>query len=388
MEVYGFVFKTPELIALGILLLALLYELSYYFGYLNVVGKMKRLAKNGRINYSDKRLAVSVIIAARDESDNLRKFLPFVLEQEYPEFEVIVVNDGSTDETEDLLTEFKKKYPHLRSSFVPTGTTNLSTKKLALTIAIKAAKHDILLFTDADCMPESKNWIAKMMRNFVPGVDFVLGYSPYLQKKSWINRVVIYDTLFNGLTYLGFALKGKPYMGVGRNLAYRKEIFYNNKGFASHLHLKSGDDDLMVNANARDINTRIELDADSITWSEPKLSFKQWYYQKERHLSVASHYSSTSKFRLGIEPIFRGVFYAVFIATLLLGNYISMGAAGLLFLVRYIVQLVIINKAAKHFSERKFYLTLPLFDIYLPLLTAYIMTFGRMGKKSKNIIWK
>ena len=123
MEVYGFVFKTPELIALGILLLALLYELSYYFGYLNVVGKMKRLAKNGRINYSDKRLAVSVIIAARDESDNLRKFLPFVLEQDYPEFEVIVVNDGSTDETEDLLTELKKKYPHLRSSFVPTGVS-------------------------------------------------------------------------------------------------------------------------------------------------------------------------------------------------------------------------------------------------------------------------
>lgn len=388
MEVYGFVFELPELIALGLLLLAMVFELSHYFGYINVVGKIKRLAKNRRINYSDKKEPISVIIAARDESDNLRNFLPFILEQDYPEFEVIVVNDGSTDETEDLLTELKKKYPHLRSSFVPTGTTNLSTKKLALTIAIKAAKYDILLFTDADCMPESKNWISKISRNFVPGIDFVLGYSPYLQKKSWVNRIIIYDTLFNGLTYLGFALKGKPYMGVGRNLAYRKEVFYDNKGFASHLHLKSGDDDLMVNANANERNTRIETDADSIMWSEPKLTFKQWYYQKERHLSVASHYSAASKFRLGIEPMFRGLFYAAFVASLVLGNYIVMATAGVLFLVRYIMQMIVVNKASKHFGERKFYLTLPLFDIYLPLLTAFIMTFSRMGRKSKNIIWK
>lgn len=385
---YGFVFEWPELLALAVLLLATGFELNHCVGYLQVVATMKRRAKSGRLKYSEEQPGVSVIIAARDESENLRKFLPSVLEQDYPVFEVIVVNDGSTDETKDLLTEMQKLYPHLRTSFVPQGTTNLSTKKLALTIAIKAARYDLLLFTDADCMPEGNRWIEKMARNFVPGVDFVLGYSAYLQKKSKLNRLIRYDTLVNGLTYLGFALRGKPYMGVGRNLAYRKEVFYQNKGFASHLHLRSGDDDLMVNANAKGENTRIEIDRESITWSEPKTSFKQWFYQKERHLSVASHYTAASKVRLTLEPVMRGLFYLSVIATMVLGNYISVGVAALLFVTRYVVQLMVVNKAAKHFGERRFYVTLPLFDIYLPLLSAYIMTFGRMGRKSKNIIWK
>ena len=186
----------------------------------------------------------------------------------------------------------------------------------------------------------------------------------------------------------GFALAHKPYMGVGRNMAYRKDVFYRQKGFASTLHLRSGDDDLMVNHAANGFNTRVEVAPDSITWSEPKKHFRDWYYQKERHLSVSSFYTSSSKFRLAIEPVFRGLFYLAFILTLVFGNLITQGVALLLFIIRLIVQYSVINSSAKHFGQRRFAFTLPLFDVVLPVIQLFIMTFGRMGSKAKNIHWK
>ncbi|MBN2765514.1 MAG: glycosyltransferase [Paludibacteraceae bacterium] len=344
-------------------------------------------AKN-KINFENQKFPVSVIICAKDELDNLRKYLPFVLSQDYPEYEVIVVNDGSGEETEILLNNLMKEYPHLRTTFVPAGATNLSTKKLALTLGIKAAKYDWLLFTDADCMPEDKTWISRMARNFIPGVEFVLGYGAYFQQKGFLNRLISYDALFSALQYMGFALTHHPYMGVGRNMAYRKEVFYRQKGFASTLHLRSGDDDLMVNHAANGFNTRVEVAPDSITWSEPKKRFRDWYYQKERHLSVSSFYTPVSKFRLLIEPVTRGMFYLLLILTIVFGNLLTISLVTFLFTVRLVTQIVIVSKSAKHFGQRSFVFSLPFFDIFLPLIHLFIMTFGRMGSKAKNIQWK
>ena len=216
-----------------------------------------------------------------------------------------------------------------------------------------------------------------MMRNFTRETDFVLGYGAYLQKKGFLNHLITYDTLFIALQYMGMAAVRKPYMGVGRNLAYRKETFFAQKGFASTLHLSSGDDDLLVNKASNPWNTRVEIAPDSITWSEPNKTFKGWLNQKERHLSVSSYYKSSSKFRLFFEPASRGVFYLSLILSLIFGNMITMIAAGVLFLTRYIVQLAIINGSSKHFGGRKYIATLPVFDIYLPLLNLYILIFGR-----------
>lgn len=383
----GFSFSLIELIMFGVLLLAFIYQLYFYFRYLNGVLRLRTKIKNQKITFIDEQPPVSVIICAKDEAENLSKFLSFVLQQEYPIYEVIVINDGSTDETDDLLNDLSKEYPNLRTTFVPVGANNLSTKKLGLTLGIKASKYDLLLFTDADCMPEDKYWIARMARNFTPQTEFVLGYGAYFHKKSFLNRLISYDTLFIALQYMGMAAAGKPYMGVGRNLAYRKETFFAQKGFASTLHLCSGDDDLMVNKACTPFNTRVEIAPDSVTWSEPNETFKGWLFQKERHLSVSFFYKSSSKFRISFEPIMRGIFYAALILSFVFGNMITGIAAGIIFLVRYIVQLSIINGSAKHFGNRKFVLTLPLFDIYLPILSLYLLTFGRMNSKGKTLRW-
>ena len=390
MTLYGFDFKLIELIVFAILFASFIYQIYYYLRYTQAVIRLKKRINKNKVTFHKPAspIPVSVIICAKDEISNLRRYLTFVLEQDYPDFEVIVVNDGSGDDTDDLLQELKKTYPKLRTTFVPAGATNMSTKKLALTLGIKAAKNDWLLFTDADCMPEDKSWISKMAQNFNPEIEFVLGYGAYFNKKGFINKLITYDTLFNALQYLGFAIAHKPYMGVGRNMAYRKDVFYRQKGFASTLHLRSGDDDLMVNHAATKRNTQIEISADSVTWSEPEKNFKDWYYQKERHLSVSTFYSGISKFRITIEPISRALFYISFIATLIFGNLITIATAGLLFIIRFIIQSTIINASAKHFGDRKYFFNIFTFDILLPLITLFIMTFGRVGSKAKNIQWK
>lgn len=388
MVVYGFEFTQTELILLSAFAVFFAYQLYFYFHYLRAVLRLKKQTAKNRINFEVQKFPVSVIICAKDELDNLREYLPYVLNQDYPEYEVIVVNDGSGEETEMLLNNFRKDYPHLRTTFVPAGATNLSTKKLALTLGIKAAKNDWLLFTDADCMPEDKTWISRMARNFNPGVEFVLGYGAYMKKKGFVNRLITYDTLFIALQYMGFALTGKPYMGVGRNMAYRKDVFFRNKGFASNLNLRSGDDDLMVNRAANGFNTKIEVAPDSITWSEPNKRFRDWYYQKERHLSVASFYKAQSRFRLSLEPVTRGLFYVCFLLAMVFGSLITMIVAGVLLLARLVVQMVVINRSSKHFDGRKYIFMLPVFDIILPLITLFLLTFGRMGSKAKNIQWK
>jgi cellulose synthase/poly-beta-1,6-N-acetylglucosamine synthase-like glycosyltransferase len=355
---------------------------------MNGVLRLRNKIKKNKISFLDEQPSVSVIICAKDESENLRKFLPFVLQQDYPDYEVIVVNDGSTDETAELLIDLSLENPKLRTTFVPVGANNLSTKKLGLTLGVKAAKHDILLFTDADCMPEDKYWISSMVRNFTLETDFVLGFGAYLHKKGFLNRLITFDTLFIALQYMGMAAAHKPYMGVGRNLAYRKETFFAQKGFASTLHLSSGDDDLMVNKACTPTNTRIEIAPGSVTWSEPKTTFKEWIFQKERHLSVSTHYKNSSKCRLFIEPFVRGLFYASLVLAFVFGNLITVIVAALIFLIRFIVQLSVINGSAKHFGNRKYFLLLPVFDIYLPLLSFYMLTLGRLTSRGKAVRWK
>jgi cellulose synthase/poly-beta-1,6-N-acetylglucosamine synthase-like glycosyltransferase len=384
-EIYSFSFSLLELIVFGILFLAFLYQLYFYFRYLNGVLHLRTKIKKGKVSFVDEQPPVSVIICSKDEAENLRKYLPFVLQQDYPVFEVVVINDGSTDATDHLLRDLCVEYPNLKTTFVPVGANNLSTKKLGLTLGIKASKYDILLFTDADCMPDDKMWIARMMRNFTPETDFVLGYGAYFQRRGFLNRLITYDTLFIGLQYLGMAAVHRPYMGVGRNLAYRKETFFAQKGFASTLGLSSGDDDLMVNKACNSVNTRAEIAPDSITWSEPNTTYKGWLFQKERHLSVSTYYKPSSQLRLFFEPFTRGLFYLTLILSMVFGNVIMLIASAALFMIRYVVQLSIINSSAKHFGERRYVLSLPVLDIYLPLVNLYIMLFGRKGK---SVRWK
>ncbi|UKJ06390.1 glycosyltransferase [Solitalea lacus] len=261
---------------------------------------------------------VSIIICARNEAENLQAKLPAILEQDYPEFEVVVVNDCSYDSSIDILEEMTSKYENLRIVHLEENDKYKHGKKFALTLGIKASKYDLLLLTDADCLPLSNRWIAKMMENYNGQTEIVLGYSPYVRKSGFLNKFIRFETFMTALNYFSFALAGKPYMGVGRNLSYRKDLFFRNKGFASHMHLLSGDDDLFVNAHANAVNTRIEISEEATMLSEPKESFTDFWRQKRRHMSVGKYYKPYHKIMLSIRTLATVVFYGVVIASLIL----------------------------------------------------------------------
>lgn len=377
-------------ILLGVLGALFLVQLYFYARYMCAPArKMRRDRKQIK---SEEPIAempgVSVVLCAHNEAYNLSQYLQALLTQDYPEYEVIVVDDGSEDETRAIIEQYLVHDPRLHITFVPLEARVGSTKKLALTLAAKAAKYDYLLLTDADCVPESNQWIREMMTG-AESKDIVLGFSPYFEEQGHVNRLVRYDTLFNGLHYLGAALCGHPYMGVGRNLAYRKSLFFESGGFTHLMNNMAGDDDLFVNHVATKENTAVVLSRNSFMWSLAKKTLKEWWQQKRRHVSVSPAYKGSTKVRLTIEPLTRGLFYATVLAiniyrfplTLLPLSIPFLAALGL-FLIRWTMQTAVLNVSARRMGLKRFTMFSVLwFDIALPLVNLWMLVVPKKNNK-------
>ena len=296
---------------------------------------------------------VSIIICAKNEIENLKKKLPSILKQNYFNFEVIVVNDQSTDDTALFLDELSKKYKHLKIVDIDNFVTNREGKKFALTLGIKTAKYEYLLLTDADCFPVSKNWVKKMSSNF-NNANIILGYGSYEKKKSFLNKMIRFDTFNVAQQYLSFALAGETYMGVGRNLAYKKSLFFKNKGVASHMHIPSGDDDLFIQEIANENTIAIEVSKDSHTQSAVIQNWRDWIYQKRRHLSTAPLYRNKLKVLLGIYPFAQLLFFLSIILLCIFQIDIY-----------YIIILLFIKLTISYLINYRLMKVLNIFDLYL-----------------------
>ena len=330
------------------------------------------------------KVPVSVIICARNEEVNLRRFLPAVLEQDYHAYEVIVVNDCSDEDSYLVLAEYMKKYPHLRITNILKDPKFTHNKKFAQFIGIKAAKNELLVFTDADCRPDGKNWLGTMASGFDSNTGFVLGYGGYLSEKGLLNKYIRYDCMTIAMQYLGMAIRGNPYMGVGRNLAYRRSLFFSKKGFSSHTHLASGDDDLFVNANASARNVKVEFRPGSHTRSVSAESAGELYKQKKRHLTTANYYKFRDRLMLMAEPFSRVLFYVSF-AVLISGLFLWPYVLGL-FAVRIIVLHLVFFHNSRRFNEPGLLPCLLLFDILSPVINA-LFYIGSQRDKSAKTIW-
>ena len=243
--------------------------------------------------------SVSVIVCAHNEESNLRQLIPILLNQDHPHFELIIVEDRSNDATFDFLKEEIKKDSRLRMVRIESLPEHVNAKKYGLSLAIKVARNEIMLLTDADCRPEGKKWIDDMVKRFESDTQFVLGYSPYFKGKGFLNLFIRFETLMTGIQYLGMALIGMPYMGVGRNLAYRRSVFMDNKGFRNLIGVTGGDDDLFVNRHALPTNTKVCIAPETLVYSIPKTTWKAFFKQKLRHLSVGTYYRKHHKWVLG-----------------------------------------------------------------------------------------
>ncbi len=383
----AFTFNTAELILLSAAGVLLIVQLIYYLGLYNRIHTHNLAVGKDEVHFGRELPPLSVVICARNESENLRRNLPAILKQDYPDFEVIVINDGSTDESEDLLSELEEEYPNLYHSFTPDSARYISRKKLALTLGIKASKYDWLVFTEADCTPVSDKWLRRIARNFTPSTDIVLGYSGYERGKGWLHKRVSFDSLFTSLRYLGFALAGKPYMGIGRNLAYRKELFFKVKGFSTHLNMQRGEDDLFINQIANENNTRVETSPDSVIRMQPVEHYKDWKEEKVSYMATARFYKGSQRWLLGLETATRLLFYVACLSGIVFGilsfHWLAAGLALLLWIVRYSAQAYVINKTANEMGDnRSYYFTLPVFDIIRPLQSLKFRLYRLYRRKS------
>ncbi|WP_354360974.1 glycosyltransferase [Pedobacter sp. UYP30] len=328
---------------------------------------------------------LSVIICARNEAKNLETFLPAILNQNHPNFEVVVVNDRSWDATEQVLEQLKLKYEHLKLVTVLDSSKFLTGKKFAVTMGIKAAKHDWLVFTDADCEPTSENWLLDMQQPEEQRTEILLGYSPYLRRKGLLNALIRFETFFTALNYLSFALKGMPYMGVGRNLAYRKSLFFKNKGFAAHMHIPSGDDDLFVNANATKNNTEIRINKQAQVFSVPNTTWRGYLRQKKRHFGAGKMYRAKHKFVLSLQIITQFLFYTLIISCLFVNRDTQLIAVAI-FLLFVLMKVFIYPKLLNKLNCASMRWWFPILEI---LLFFFLVINGFLGLfGNKKVHWK
>ncbi|HYG14694.1 MAG TPA: glycosyltransferase [Bacteroidia bacterium] len=363
------------LVAFGLFALV---QLTYILGYFS------RLAWYKPRQTAHAAVPVSVIIVAKNEKVNLTHHLPLFFNQSHPEFEVVVVNNASWDGTADLLKELLPLYPNLRVVTIEEQERYPKGKKFALTLGIKAAKYETLLFTDADCVPASPDWITGMQQAYTSKTEVVLGYGAYRKKGGLLNYFIRFETFYTALQYLSFALAGKPYMGVGRNLSYKKSTFFAVKGFASHNHIISGDDDLFVNEVAKPGNTEICIEPSVFTISEPKNTLGEWIKQKRRHLHTGKRYKGSNKFMLASLNLSHILFYGTGI-TLLAFFYLP-AVVGIVFGVRLLAQHLVYFNAMKKLKENNLFYGILLLDILYPL---YYLLIGlnTLFTRQKKGVW-
>ncbi|KAF2510890.1 glycosyltransferase [Flavobacterium zhairuonense] len=351
------------------------------FYYLGVFGKFA-FAKQQEV--TQKKLPVSVIVCAKNEEENVKKFIPLLAEQDYPDFEIVLIDDASRDETLEVFEEFEQQYSNIRLVKVENNEAFWGNKKYALTLGIKASKKEYLLFTDADCYPTSKNWITSMTSQFTMNKTIVLGYGGYEKiERSLLNKIIRFETVLTAVQYLSWAKIGLPYMGVGRNLAYKKDEFFKVNGFIDHIQVRSGDDDLFINQAATKENTTISYNPESFTYSKPKESYKEWFSQKRRHVSTAEYYKFFDKMQLGIFYTSQLFFFLLVI--LLLSFQFQWIAVLAILATRYTVAWTVMGFSAGKLKEKDLKIWFPVVEIVLIFTQINIFISNIF---SKPVHWK
>ena len=353
-------------------------QLAYYLG---VFGQFA-FAKAQKI--TPKRIPISVIVCAKNEEENVVKYIPLLAEQNYPDFEIVLIDDASGDNTLEIFEQFEKQYPNVRLVKVENNEAFWGNKKYALTLGIKAAKKEYLLFTDADCYPTSKDWITAMSSQFTMQKTIVLGYGKYEKiANSFLNKIIRFENVLNTIQYFSWAKLGFPYMGLGRNMAYKREEFFNVNGFIDHMQIRTGDDELFINQAANGKNTTIAFTPESFSVSKAKTTFSEFFNQKRRQIATANYFKSADQVRLGF--FYSSQLLFLITALFLFAFQFEWIIVLSIFLLRYIVAWTVVGFSAGKLKENDIKLWFPIVEIVL-IFTQVNAYFTNLF--SKPIHWK
>ena len=319
--------------------------------------------------------AVSVIICVKNESYYLQQFLQAILSQDYPDYEVILVNDNSKDESEGILREMQHYHKHLQIINVSTQFKSETDKRLALAVGIKSAKNDFVLLTDADCCPDSPNWISKIIHCQSNRKSIVLGYCSYGHKKSLFNKLISFDVFYTAICYFSFALAKKPYMGMGKNILFSKKLFLENANYLSAYKVNAGGNDIMISDMAKDTSVAVSYEKNSqMTSFIPFESFSHWLKEKEKKQAAGKYYKFVNKFFLKLYGIIGFLFYVLLIILFVsaVNNIFCLILLTTICFLRLLCQWLVFAKSCNKLNEKKLIKYIPLFDLFFVLLMPFV----------------
>ncbi len=359
-------------VALAALMVVALVVLCLYYGLYHFrVGRWQLKPKTTGMPTGEP--PVSVVLTARNDANWLKENLVYLLEQDYPNFEVVVVDYLSQDDTQFVLKLLKDYYPHLKVVPFKEDVNLFQGKKYPLSIGIKSAKNDILLLADPDCTPNNMQWLRGMVKGYAAsGTQIVLGYCGLKRTKTLLGVMQQYDNLAYSTHYLGSALLGHPYTGTGRNLSYRRQFFFRQGAFIRHYNVAAGSDDLFVYQNADKQNTAICITPDALLTTEPQKTFAQWHHLRLERVATRNWHSVASRLSEDILPLANIVFYAA--AVMLLARAGSpWGVALIALLLKWAWQIVAMAQPARRFDAGLVYLAAPLLEIYFIIANTILI---------------
>lgn len=325
--------------------------------------------------------SISVVICARNEDDNLFKNLPKILEQDYPNFEIVIVNDQSVDNSKYIVLTYQKQHPNIKYIELERNKHRQFGKKLPLTVGIKGAKNELIVVTDADCHPISNQWLKSLAKHYSSKKQIVLGYSPHTKIKGFLNKLIRFDTSNIAITYLSHAKTALPYMGVGRNMAYSKQLFEEVGGFKNHYHIASGDDDLFIREASNRKNITIDLEPESYVYTTPKNTFKDWVNQKQRHFTTAPEYKLINKLFLGIFPLTLFLMYILLFILLINTQWYAFVLT--IFGIRILLYWLVNGFLLKKLHQKDLILLYPFWEIVYAIVMPFIYYSNRGTEKNK-----
>lgn len=351
-----------------------------------VFSKLAFYKEKDRTKSDDQLEPVSVVVCARDAYEYLQDLIPVLLTQDYPDYEIVIVNDCSEDETEEWLKDIERREPKIKPVQLRQHLNFFNGKKFPLSMGIKSAKNDLIILTDVNCLPTNSQWLRSVVNSYGNNTEVVIGYSPYMNKKGVFNQIMRFDAVQYAMQYLSAALNKHPYMGIGTNLSYRKELFYRHKGFTSHYTTSVGDDDLFISQVASKKNTEVLIDAENAILTTPPHKFGMWAHIKSSRYSTIPQYDTKAKASSALFTWSHFLFYASFIALMLLkpAFTLSIGAVYYIpilvffFLLRYGSQMIIYHGATKRLGEKGLLPGLIVYDLIFAFLTPILRLMGRM----------
>lgn len=374
--------STYTLVLLALLVLSFV-ALCLYYGLVWLrVGRCKKDVVSRQTSVAASQPSVSVVMVVHNESEFLKKSMPYLLEQDYPDFEVVVVDYMSTDDTHYVLHICAENYPQLKPITLKHDVNMFQGKKYPLSIGVKSATKDVILLTEAESVPKSFDWISNMVQGYSGGTQMVIGYNLVKGNGTLLGAFQQYENMAYNASYIGAALMGNPYTATGRNLSYRRDFFFKQGGFISHYSIPDGADDLFVNQNANSRNSALILNSEASVISEPRNTFGLWHQDRAHRLYTRRYYGWGDRLMLSVYPLSQIVFLAALVL-LFIGGIFPWQILVAVLALKIIWQIMCSLPLAKKFEIKKIHFFSPFFEFYFLFANTFLTYFALRRKKKQ-----